>query len=530
MKLKLSFFCGFVIVLLSLSGYFFHEVGSKATEELQLVKNNIFPANEAAVKANNLLRSYHQNIENAVVIGDKEALKVAKKNFNDMNDLLVKLEALVSDKRNVTNIKKEVKLYHQTVINQVESFLNGSIKINDFLVQAQSNTTKYEQIEKEMEKLIITQSTELNSLITYTNKYIKAKQNVFFIFLIVGLIIIIGFASYAFIVSTRMTNAIDEVASALQSFALGEGDLTQRIDVGEGNGLQQLINNFNSFVSLQEKNIGFIKVSVDKLTDIVSGLNQFSSESYSNSEFQKNLIYQSTTDISEMLQGVRVISDNSVNAKNSVKRTSESTEASKVIINNSITAMNELSRDVTRSSEVVGELIQYTNKVGLAVNTIGDIAEQTNLLALNAAIEAARAGEQGRGFAVVADEVRTLANRTQSTTLAIREMLNSFSNISSEVSTVMSTSVERAAIGLDNAEQVVNIMNQVNTGVSELLDSNQIIASTAEQQSVNSNSIEQKLKEIDSQSEVSIEMMSQLLQISNQIGEVTKQLNHLSGQ
>ena len=431
--------------------------------------------------------------------------------------------------KSVNGIELSLNNYHRKEIALVKKYLDGDIEPADFLLSSEKNKAKYELLVKKIRDLIVHQSDQLKNMINSTTAIINNESKAFFSFLTIGLFIILGVAIYSFSESNKVSGTIKEVTNALSLMVSGKRNVTKKINIEKGGELQPLINKFNDFLQLQENDFHSISNSIIDLSNIVKGLDMFTSESYASTESQKELINQTTLDITEILQGVNTIYDSSVDSASSVKLANEAINSSQNIVKQSITTMNELTFDIASCESIVDELVRYSYEVGTAVNTIGDIAEQTNLLALNAAIEAARAGEQGRGFAVVADEVRTLANRTQRTTTDVRDMLNSLRDVSSKATIVMKTGVEKTAQALKDSEQVSEIMDDVTKGVDKLVISNKIIAKASQQQSINSQNIEHKIAEIESEAQASITIMKQLLSISENINEVTITLHKLTG-
>ena len=186
--------------------------------------------------------------------------------------------------------------------------------------------------------------------------------------------------------------------------------------------------------------------------------------------------------------------------------------------------------EVENSAEVVNQLVSFTSKVGGTVNIIGEIAEQTNLLALNAAIEAARAGEQGRGFAVVADEVRNLASRTQSSTADIKDMLNDLNKISHTASSAMNRGVDQAHKGVSESYNAVEALASITTKVSAINSINERIAVSAEQQRSASSHIETSINSIASNASDVRTNANELDNISDNIQQLNRAFQTLTKQ
>jgi len=234
--------------------------------------------------------------------------------------------------------------------------------------------------------------------------------------------------------------------------------------------------------------------------------------------------------VSEMLIAISSITDNAISASQATVEANKNAIDGNAIIETTIESITVLASDVENSAEVVGQLLTFTAKVGGAINIIGEIAEQTNLLALNAAIEAARAGEQGRGFAVVADEVRNLASRTQASTADIKNILDDLNKISHTASTAMNQGVVQANKSVSESYNAVEALANITTKVSAINEINEHIAAAAEQQRSASHLIEASIGSIaDNASDVK-NNANELDQISAQVQQLNQQFQHLTKQ
>jgi methyl-accepting chemotaxis protein len=180
---------------------------------------------------------------------------------------------------------------------------------------------------------------------------------------------------------------------------------------------------------------------------------------------------------------VQEVARNATEAAKAASHSDEEAQNGQAVVDRTINAIDALASEVDRAANVIHRLEQDSDKIGTVLDVIKGIAEQTNLLALNAAIEAARAGEQGRGFAVVADEVRTLASRTQQSTAEIQQMIERLQAGAQEAVSVMEDSRSRASDSVSSAQSAGQSLESITRSVASITDMNTQIASAADEQS-----------------------------------------------
>lgn len=275
---------------------------------------------------------------------------------------------------------------------------------------------------------------------------------------------------------------LGRVSHALEEIASGEGDLTQRLEPRSDDEVGKLAENFNRFV-------GNMHTMVSKLSEVSASLSEQAKMTAQQAEersqrisLQQDEINMVATAVNEMAAATQEIAGNADHtAQNAEEAVSACVHGSSQVTQTQGSIQN-LSQEVQVATNVIQELEAHGNSINTILSTIQGIAEQTNLLALNAAIEAARAGEQGRGFAVVADEVRVLSQRTHASTQEIQQTIEKLQNTTSQAVGIMDDSRALALTSVDDANSAAVSLTQIHTAVVRISDMATQIASAAEEQ------------------------------------------------
>jgi methyl-accepting chemotaxis protein len=316
--------------------------------------------------------------------------------------------------------------------------------------------------------------------------------------IIVG--VLIAVAATFFCVIT-VVKPIIAAGIRMRDIATGDGDLTLTLPVNGNDEIAYMGKNFNLFVSkIRDIIISTVKISerLEKSAIELQGLSnattRAASEQQSGSQQIATALYEMTTSFQEVAR-------NAASAEETTNMANENVKLSQAAVNSNRDSIHRLSQDIGAAKNVISQLADESQSVAGILNVIRGIAEQTNLLALNAAIEAARAGEQGRGFAVVADEVRTLAQKTQQSTSEIQDVIEGLQGKSSEAVSVIENSSKRAEASVGFAGEVTEQLSKVSSAVQAVFEMNAQIAAAAEEQAAVAEDINKNVTHISDVSE-----------------------------
>ncbi|MEM5507780.1 methyl-accepting chemotaxis protein [Pseudoalteromonas sp. AS71] len=299
------------------------------------------------------------------------------------------------------------------------------------------------------------------------------------VFMVIGIIAIIIMMQ---LLLRYLMQPMNRLNDAIKDIAQGEGDLTRRLTVENDDEFGDLSHSFNIFIEKIQHSIEQVKDSTEQLDTAIESLVSQTHSSLSMYDDQSKRTDSVAAAINQFSATSMDISSNAESASQLAKNADEHSTQNQEALSHSVATIHQLSANMEKAQQTINSLNTHTASIGQVLEVIKGVSEQTNLLALNAAIEAARAGEAGRGFAVVADEVRQLAHRTQQSTQEIEDTVSQLQKGSNLAVELMKTSLQDSEKSVQQADAVGNLMSHVIQAIKQINDANHSVASATDEQ------------------------------------------------
>ena len=491
------------------------------------------PANSYLI--NSLLHTIPNQVEALGKLRGKGAGVISANALTMENKLQV---SALADKQNALKLTKDIEYLFNEVpelsASLASDFNNAEQKLNSYLALANQEIIQAQSPNIAATEFFAQGTQTINSLLVLFDKMqlaldnrmndqiAKAKANIYFYISLI--IIMLALLVYAY---TGIYLAIKINLNAVMKSAdqISEGNLNTKLELKTKDELQLIGVAVNEIVEGLSRSIIAVRSSSNEIATAAEKVASGSNSSADGMIIQSNELTQTSTAITQMTASINEVAQNTEQGSVSADRANSEAANGAQVVQKTIEAINILASDIDKAAAGTDTLKENSNSITNILDVIRSIADQTNLLALNAAIEAARAGEQGRGFAVVADEVRTLAGRTQNATLEIQQMIELVQSGIGDVADAMSSSQHQALNAVEHSQKSGEVLDSITNAVNEITNMSTQIAASVEQQSVVAEQVSKSIVNISDVAQESSQGAQHLSETGSKLAAMSQEMH-----
>lgn len=464
----------------------------------------------------------------SVSFADEDLLTNAGTMYESLRKNLQQLDNVDPSQANqLNNLSAKLTRYNDMTIKLAKGMLAGTIDMANIGQISQEKSQAYEVVLNEIQNYKQEKVLEFKQSIKEAGD--RSEQSLW-LTLSIGIALLIVMFIVTIAIARAISSSARNVAQSLSELADGKGDLSHKLNVSGSDELGQVSSNFNRFLGLLGDSIRRVVNVTDPLLASSHSLKQRMEDATHATQRQSHDASAVQVSMEDMRHSVIEISQNARQAASAAQIAEKEAMQGMTVVQRTIDISQELNTGIQAASNSINELARDTENVTSILNVITSIAEQTNLLALNAAIEAARAGEQGRGFAVVADEVRALASKTADATTEIRHVLQNLKTAAISSVSTMNVAMSKSSENETNAQNTGSALKSIQQQIVSINSMNTHIASATEEQASVASQVVDNVVNMNASFEQTLQILSQVRNVSEGLVDFADELKNATSQ
>ena len=495
---------------------------------LEKVQKVQFPALQLSASTLVDMQKVRDTLASAVTTGDEDTLTMAQELAEEAKSGLNQIASISPEFRSeISRISSGFDNYFDVAYDVSQSMVKGTADFSRLGELSAQMNQSYDGAIAAMSQFRDAQQAAFEEAFKNTD---SANTSLISTGVILAVVVTILLFGTAVPIVRGIKQSIDDVVRSLKDIAQENGDLTVRIETKSEDEIGELVYWFNQFMDKLQGVVRDVVEASLPLSNLAQNLRGVTEETQRTIDVQQKSATNAKRAVDTMSGSVDGVAHSAAQAASDANEATTAASEGRQIVQQTVTSIQQLAENVRETADVIARLESDSNKVGSVLDVIKGIAEQTNLLALNAAIEAARAGEQGRGFAVVADEVRTLASRTQQSTEEIQSTIEQLLNAAHSAVEVMSRGTEQATNSVETANKAGSSLETITSTIGRINQMNEQIAHNTEDQRTVAVDIVRHVDEIHQRTEQTASRSGELGSMCNELADLAQHLESIAKQ
>ena len=495
---------------------------------LEKVQQVQFPALQQSASTLVDMQKVRDTLSSAVTTGDQDTLIMAQNLAKEVKAGLNQIESISPEFRTeIAKISAGFDDYFKVAFDVSQSMVDGTADFSRLGELSSQMNSSYDDAIAAMSTFRDAQQAAFEEAFENTD---RANTSLISTGVILAIVVTILLFATAVPIVRGIKQSIDDVVRSLKDIAQENGDLTVRIETKSEDEIGELVYWFNQFMDKLQGVVRDVVEASLPLSNLAQNLRGVTEETQRTINVQQQSATNAKSAVDTMSGSVDGVAHSAAQAASDANEATSAASEGRQIVQQTVTSIQQLAENVRETADVIARLESDSNKVGSVLDVIKGIAEQTNLLALNAAIEAARAGEQGRGFAVVADEVRTLASRTQQSTEEIQSTIEQLQSAAHSAVEVMARGTEQASSSVETANKAGSSLETITSTIGRINQMNEQIAHNTEDQRTVAVDIVRHVDEIHQRTEQTSSRSVELGTMCNELADLAQHLESIAKQ